>query len=125
MQVIPSAWLRLFNPKEVNELLSGGEGGGVDAEDMQRHATYSGGYSTDSRTIKLFWKVGSPANLHLTQAAAHPNSQRGRTGHGRETDGTCQGNCAAKSKKTGHPCYPPLLMLPCEGSHACCRWLPT
>ena len=59
MQVIPSAWLRLFNPKEVNELLSGGEGGGVDAEDMQRHATYSGGYSADSQTIRLFWKVES------------------------------------------------------------------
>ena len=56
-QVIPSAWLRLFNPKEVNELLSGGEGGGVDAADMQRHATYSGGYSADSQTIKLVWKV--------------------------------------------------------------------
>jgi hypothetical protein len=57
LQVIPSAWLRLFNPKEVNELLSGGEGGGVDAADMQRHAMYSGGYSAESQTIKLFWKV--------------------------------------------------------------------
>ena len=57
MQVIPSAWLRLFNPKEVNELLSGGEGGGVDAADMQHHATYSGGYTAGSQTIKLFWKV--------------------------------------------------------------------
>ena len=84
MQVIPSAWLRLFNPKEVNELLSGGEGGGVDAEDMQRHATYSGGYSADSQTIKLFWKVGSPAILHLTQVAPQPSRPRGRTGVGRE-----------------------------------------
>ena len=57
MQVIPSAWLRLFNPKEVNELLSGGEGGGVDAQDMQRHATYSGGYTETSRTIVMFWQV--------------------------------------------------------------------
>ena len=70
MQVIPSAWLRLFNPKEVNELLSGGEGGGVDAQDMQRHATYSGGYSADSQTIRLFWKVGSPASSHLRKVAA-------------------------------------------------------
>ena len=77
MQVIPSAWLRLFNPKEVNELLSGGEGGGVDAGDMQRHATYSGGYSADSQTIKLFWKVPTPATLHLTQVAAQSSSQTG------------------------------------------------
>lgn len=58
-QVISSAWLRLFNPKEVNELLSGGEGGGMDAEDMRAHAIYSGGYGPDSSTVKLFWKVGS------------------------------------------------------------------
>ena len=84
MQVIPSAWLRLFNPREVNQLLSGGEGGGVDAEDMQRHATYSGGYSADSQTIKLFWKVDAPANSHSTQVSAQLSSQRGRTGVERE-----------------------------------------
>ena len=56
-QVIPAAWLRLFNPAEVNELLSGGASGGADAEDMRAHATYSGGYSDSSRTIALFWQV--------------------------------------------------------------------
>ena len=57
VQVIPGAWLRLFNPAEMNELLSGGAGGGADADDMRAHATYSGGYSDTSRTIVLFWQA--------------------------------------------------------------------
>jgi hypothetical protein len=56
-QVVPAAWLRLFNPTEVTELLSGGAGGGADANDMRAHATYSGGYSDTSRTIILFWQA--------------------------------------------------------------------
>ena len=28
-QVVPAPWLRLFSPGEVNQLLSGGEGGGL------------------------------------------------------------------------------------------------
>ncbi|KAK9815844.1 hypothetical protein WJX72_010650 [[Myrmecia] bisecta] len=55
--VIPPAWLRLFNPAEVNQLLAGGAGGGVDVGDLRKHATYSGGYSAGSPTVKLFWSV--------------------------------------------------------------------
>ncbi len=55
--MIPAPWLRLFNPAEVNELLSGGDSGGADADDMRAHATYSGGYSETSRTVVMFWQV--------------------------------------------------------------------
>lgn len=48
---------RLFAPRELNELLNGGSGGLVDARDMRRWAQYSGGYTPDSSTIKIFWKV--------------------------------------------------------------------
>ena len=95
MQVVPSAWLRLFNPKEVNELLSGGEGGGVDAQDMQRHATYSGGYSADSQTIRLFWKVGSPSLLSFDKI------------------------------KIGKLSYSQQFVLPFKRRHVHCRWLQT
>ncbi|EIE23025.1 hypothetical protein COCSUDRAFT_15978, partial [Coccomyxa subellipsoidea C-169] len=57
LSVIAPGWLRLFNPAEVNQLLSGGEGGGLDVGDMRAHATYSGGYGPDSPTVKLFWKA--------------------------------------------------------------------
>lgn len=57
LQVIPPAWLRLFNPREVNQVLAGGEGGGLDVADMRAHARYSGGYHADSASVKLFWKA--------------------------------------------------------------------
>lgn len=55
--MIAPRWLRLFNAREVNQLLVGGEGGGLDVADMRAHARYSGGYRPDSPTVKLFWKV--------------------------------------------------------------------
>ncbi len=56
-QIIPSAWLRLFNVHELNQMLTGGEGGDIEVEDLQAHAQYSGGYSASSPAVKLFWKV--------------------------------------------------------------------
>ena len=58
-QVISPSWLKLFNTQEVNQLLGGGESGVVDVADMAAHAQYSGGYSKDHATVKLFWKVRS------------------------------------------------------------------
>ncbi|GLI64228.1 hypothetical protein VaNZ11_007426 [Volvox africanus] len=65
--LIPQASLRLFNPREFNQLLSGATadrpgGGGaapLDVGDMRRWTRYSGGYSADSATVKLFWRVVS------------------------------------------------------------------
>ena len=56
--MIPPSWLKLFNTQEVNQLLGGGESGVLDIADMAAHAQYSGGYSKDHATVKLFWKVG-------------------------------------------------------------------
>ena len=63
-QVIPPSWLKLFNTQEVNQLLGGGESGALDVADMAAHAQYSGGYSKDHATVKLFWKVGSTTAMH-------------------------------------------------------------
>lgn len=60
-QVIPAAWLCLFSPHEVNQLLAGGVGGGgLDLADMRAHAAYSGGFSAASSTVRLFWKARPP-----------------------------------------------------------------
>ena len=69
LQVIPPRWLRLFNAREVNQLLAGGESGGLDVADMRLHAHYSGGYRADSPTIKLFWKVGRSTSNPGSQSA--------------------------------------------------------
>eukprot|EP00198_Chlamydomonas_reinhardtii_P008168 XP_001697505.1 ubiquitin-protein ligase [Chlamydomonas reinhardtii] len=74
--LIPQASLRLFNPREFNQLLSGaaadGPGGAgvaaLDVADMRRYAKYSGGYRHDSTTVKLFWRV--VAELTPAQQAA-------------------------------------------------------
>eukprot|EP00955_Chlamydomonas_euryale_P105996 365674-Chlamydomonas_euryale.AAC.13 len=58
--IIPPGAFRLFNPRELNELISGGgdEGlGGADIDDLRAHTRYSGGYHEDSTAVKLFWKV--------------------------------------------------------------------
>ena len=39
-QVIPPAWLCLFSPREVNQLLGGGDAAALDVEDMQAHVAY-------------------------------------------------------------------------------------
>lgn len=56
-KVIPPPWLRLFSPREVNQLLGGGEAAVLDVDDMQAHAQYSNGYSASSSTVKHFWTV--------------------------------------------------------------------
>ena len=71
-QVIPPAWLKLFNAQEVNQLLGGGEMGVLDVTDMAAHAQYSGGYSKDNSTIKLFWKVGCSSRcMHYAHMQHH------------------------------------------------------
>ncbi len=40
VQVIPSSWLRLFSPREVNQLLGGGEAAALNIDDMQAHTVY-------------------------------------------------------------------------------------
>lgn len=48
-QVIPAPWLRLFSPKEVNQLLGGGEAGAIDIEDMRQHTVYRWGGGGSAR----------------------------------------------------------------------------
>lgn len=57
LQVIPPAWLRIFSAPEINQLLAGGESGGIDVADMKAHTCYSGGYNESDHTIRNFWKV--------------------------------------------------------------------
>jgi HECT-domain (ubiquitin-transferase) len=67
-KVVPPAWLRLFSPREINQLLGGGEGGGIDITDWKKNTQYGGGYSSMSRTVHLFWKV--VAGLSNSERAA-------------------------------------------------------
>ena len=63
-QVIPAAWLRLFSPSELNQLLGGGDSKGLDIADLEAHTTYSNGYTCTSPAVQAFWKA-SEAILSL------------------------------------------------------------
>eukprot|EP01018_Ginkgo_biloba_P039591 Gb_22218 [translate_table: standard] len=54
--LISPSWLSLFNAREFNQLLSGGEHD-FDVDDLRNNTRYTGGYSESSRTVKLFWEV--------------------------------------------------------------------
>jgi len=54
-QIIRREWLSLFNPSELNKLISG-ESLGVDVGDLQRH-TVVNGFSPRSPTIANLWSV--------------------------------------------------------------------
>lgn len=54
--LISPSWLKLFNAREFNQLLSGGDHD-IDIDDLRRNTRYTGGYTKGSRTIKIFWEV--------------------------------------------------------------------
>lgn len=54
--VIPLEWLQMFNNKELQVLISGAQVP-VDVEDLKQHTSYSGGYTLEHHTIRIFWKV--------------------------------------------------------------------
>lgn len=44
--VLAPSWLRMFSPSEINQLISGGQGGGLDVEDMARCVQGAQGHTT-------------------------------------------------------------------------------
>lgn len=67
--VVGVDWLRLFDFRELQTLLSGAEGAVVDVDDLRRHAVVDGrGLFTTHRVVKWFWDVVaglSPERLGL------------------------------------------------------------
>ncbi|XP_054278815.1 ubiquitin-protein ligase E3C-like [Macrosteles quadrilineatus] len=56
--VIPLEWLQMFSNKEFQVLISGAEIP-VDVHDLQLHTNYTGGYTAEHPTIKMFWTAVS------------------------------------------------------------------
>ncbi|CAN8003913.1 unnamed protein product [Ixodes hexagonus] len=55
-ELLPSHWLRLFAPHELQVLISGAQSP-VDLEDLRQHTHYEGGYTADHPVICAFWRV--------------------------------------------------------------------
>ena len=56
--LIDLTWLRMFDPVELQQLISGDETV-IDIEDLKAHAVYGGGYDVDHGTVVNFWEVVS------------------------------------------------------------------
>jgi len=54
--VLPLAWLKMFDPYELNILISGSPQG-FDVEDLKRNSVCSGGYQEDSPVVQWLWKL--------------------------------------------------------------------
>ncbi|CAM9631904.1 unnamed protein product [Chrysoparadoxa australica] len=55
-QVISPQWLSMFNEPELQILVSGSTQN-LDIDDMKRHTSYAGGYSSPHTSVKKFWNV--------------------------------------------------------------------
>lgn len=60
--VIDKSWLQIFNEPELQVLISGATGAGVDVDDMRANSRYIGGYTGIERTISRFWSVVASMN---------------------------------------------------------------
>eukprot|EP00929_Paragymnodinium_shiwhaense_P116623 TRINITY_DN8630_c0_g2_i1.p1 TRINITY_DN8630_c0_g2~~TRINITY_DN8630_c0_g2_i1.p1 ORF type:complete len:1054 (+),score=261.76 TRINITY_DN8630_c0_g2_i1:60-3221(+) len=54
--VIPIAWLKMFDPYELNRVISGSSAG-FDVTDLKANIVYSGGYVDDSPAIRWLWDL--------------------------------------------------------------------
>jgi ubiquitin-protein ligase E3 C len=54
--VVPRAWLKMFDPYELNLLISGSNTG-FDVVDLRRNTIYSGGFQDDSPVVQWLWQL--------------------------------------------------------------------
>jgi len=54
--VLPTSWLRMFDPYELNMLISGSDVG-FDVDDLRSNTGYGGGYEEDSPVVLWLWEL--------------------------------------------------------------------
>lgn len=54
--VVPLSWLKMFDPYELNVLISGSTTG-FDVRDLQQNTVFSGGYQSDSPVVLWLWEL--------------------------------------------------------------------
>jgi ubiquitin-protein ligase E3 C len=60
-EIIPFKWIQMFDPKEIQKLISGGTSlrshQMIDVKDWYQHTTYQGGYHPSQILIQWFWEI--------------------------------------------------------------------
>ncbi|KAJ8609496.1 hypothetical protein CTAYLR_005456 [Chrysophaeum taylorii] len=54
--VVPARWLRMFDPRELQTLISGDDAP-IDVDDWMNHVQYGGGYHPSQPIIQWFWDI--------------------------------------------------------------------
>ena len=54
--IIPVKWLKLFTEDEIQKLISG-TSSSIDVDEWKKYTKYIGGFDSNSKMIKMFWKV--------------------------------------------------------------------
>lgn len=67
-KLIDPSWLRMFNDRELQQLISGDSRGGFDIADLRQHAQLGGGYHADHPVIMKFWSVLSQLNVRQQES---------------------------------------------------------
>jgi ubiquitin-protein ligase E3 C len=63
--VLDKQWLQMFDPNELQVLISGSsDGGKLDLVDMKSHTRYAGGYTSLDVSVRRFWNVLSKLSSH-------------------------------------------------------------
>lgn len=55
-ELIPLEWIKLFSPRELQQLISG-ERKGIDVTDIRRHVQYAGGYNEQQPYVQGLWQI--------------------------------------------------------------------
>jgi ubiquitin-protein ligase E3 C len=55
--LIEQAWLRMFNDRELQQLISGSATGNVDMGDLRQNVDLGGGYHADHPVMHMLWEV--------------------------------------------------------------------
>jgi HECT-domain (ubiquitin-transferase) len=56
-KLIDPSWLRMFNDRELQQLISGDSSGGFDLNDFQQHVQLGGGYHADHPVVRMLWRA--------------------------------------------------------------------
>lgn len=55
-ELIPLAWLQIFNERELQMLVSGAQSK-INVKELMKYTKYMGGFSSYDSKIKMFWKI--------------------------------------------------------------------
>lgn len=67
-KLIEPAWFRMFNDRELQQLISGDSRGGFDLDDFKEHVILGGGYHAGHNIIQMFWRVLAQLDTHQQSA---------------------------------------------------------